>query len=78
MPSGISTGNALPPEVLCEMLWHFEYPIYPRNRGEKYLPLLVCRFWRDVALATPWLWNKISIEDNEDFDSTDHKVWQSI
>ncbi|KAF7334575.1 F-box domain-containing protein [Mycena venus] len=60
----------LPNEVVSEIFLHF-LPIYPRCPPltgilSPTLLTLICRSWRDVALATPVLWRAISSSDTSE------------
>ncbi|KAJ7885711.1 hypothetical protein B0H14DRAFT_1339843 [Mycena olivaceomarginata] len=57
----------LPNEIVTEIFVHFlpVYPLYPPLTGPGSPTLLaqICREWRDIALATPALWQAISLSD---------------
>ncbi|KAJ7719978.1 hypothetical protein B0H14DRAFT_2283183, partial [Mycena olivaceomarginata] len=49
----------LPNEITVEIFKHF-LPVYPRCPTLD-SPTRICRQWRKIALATPTLWQAISI-----------------
>ncbi|KAJ7633280.1 hypothetical protein FB45DRAFT_1148962 [Roridomyces roridus] len=67
--SGASTPThilSLPEEITSKILIHFlpGYAEFPRlyGRDSPSIFLLICTQWRDVALATPELWNTIQVD----------------
>ncbi|KAF7363933.1 F-box domain-containing protein [Mycena sanguinolenta] len=58
---------ALPPELLAEIFYfclpfHDERPHIPDPNDAPLVLCAVCRQWRNVALATPWLWSSICFD----------------
>ncbi|KAJ6502054.1 hypothetical protein C8R45DRAFT_1209688 [Mycena sanguinolenta] len=85
---------ALPPELLAEIFYfclpfHDGRPHIPDPNDAPLVLCAVCRQWRNVALALPWLWNTICFDlggladwsemDEEDWDPDDLKweYWDS-
>ncbi|KAJ7759605.1 hypothetical protein B0H16DRAFT_1533897 [Mycena metata] len=59
----------LPTEITCEIFLHFlpPYPACPPITGPFSPTILthVCRTWRDIADATPYLWSRITLSAQE-------------
>ncbi|KAH8825336.1 hypothetical protein DL96DRAFT_177833 [Flagelloscypha sp. PMI_526] len=66
-----SPVHRVPPEILAKI---FELGVQQEEEDFSCLMvqtvMLVCRFWRDVALDTPTLWTKISV--------TPHETWKRV
>ena len=73
----ISAASTLPPEVLSEIFTYLQYPINhhlspyrlpsPAIFNSWTVVTKVCHYWRDVALATPALWDRIRAQDSLDW-----------
>lgn len=55
--------SALPAEILSEIFIHYAHLVWISNPGKVDDLLRVCRFWSDVARATPQVWAHICISD---------------
>ncbi|KAK7046250.1 F-box domain-containing protein, partial [Favolaschia claudopus] len=72
-PTTMSLDEDLPFELISK-IFTFCIPRYGRIRPDpQCAPLLllqICRRWRTIALATPWLWNSIFLECSRGSGST--------
>ncbi|KAJ7186367.1 hypothetical protein C8R46DRAFT_980638, partial [Mycena filopes] len=66
MDSYASPILTLPTEITCEIFRHFmpTYPACPPLSGVLSPVTLthICRAWREIALATPYLWRRIQVD----------------
>lgn len=70
--TSLSLFRRFPPEVLAEVFRQYDRPRFRRA----YPPAQVCRFWRDVAFSTTFLWTSLKFDLKKVEGETDLKMVQ--